>query len=40
MGPDDPKNDLVPAAVFEDEPDIPVDPGLEDGPGAFYFLDP
>jgi hypothetical protein len=40
VGPDDPKNVLVPAAVFEGEPEITINPGLEDRPGAFYFLDP
>jgi hypothetical protein len=40
MGSDDPKDDPVPAAVFEGEPEITVDPGLEDRPRAFDFLDP
>jgi hypothetical protein len=37
---DNPENDLVPHPEFEGEPEIPVDPGFEDRPGAFYFLDP
>ena len=39
MGADNPKSYLAPLPMFEGEPEIPIDAGFENRPGALDLLD-